>query len=146
MVHKFANILRKTVGIIRTRHGLGIWKSQEELYRRLRVFGVLANKFWGGITVPGCTAIVVMLTVGCLYCALRLHGILHPVVYTFFPSMAVFLLAVILIGVFGQLAAVNRNVRDCVKAMEVASWRLGYELAQVNRGHIRRVMRSRLVG
>ena len=90
------------------------------------------------------TVVIIMLTVGCLYCALRLHGILHPLVYTFFPSMAVFLLAVILFGVFGQPAAVNRNARDCVEALEVACSRLGYELGQVKRGHIRRVMRSQL--
>ena len=139
---EFANFLRKTVSIIRTRHGLAIWKSQEELYRRLRVFNILANEFWGGIIVPGCTVIVVMLTVGCLYCTLRLHGILHPVVYAFFPFMAVFLLAVILIGVFGQLTAVNRNARGCVEVLEMASRRLEHEFGGVDRGNIRRVLQS----
>ena len=88
---------------------------------------VLANEFWGGIIVPACTVIVIVFTVGSVYCTLRLHGVLHPLVYAFFPIVAVFLLTVILFGVFGQLAAVNRNARYCVQALEMASRRLEYE-------------------
>lgn len=85
-----------------------VWQSNERLYRQLEVFVKLANEFWGGIIVPGCTVLVVALTVGSLYCTLRLHGTLHPLVYAFFPVVTVFLLTVIVIGVFGELAAVKR--------------------------------------
>ena len=57
--------------------------------------------------------------------------------------MAVFLLAVILIGAFGQLTAVNRNARSCVEALETASLRLGYEFG-VDRGNIWRVLQSQV--
>ena len=68
---------------------------------------------------------------------------LHPVVYAFFPFVAVFLLAVILFGVFGQLAAVNRNAGGSVEALEMASRRLGYELG-VDWGNIRRVLQRQV--
>ena len=90
---------------------------------------VLANNFWGGIIVPACTVIVIVFTVGSIYCTLRLRGVLHPLVYAFFPVVAVLLLAVILFGVYGQLDAVIRNARACVQALEMASQRLEYEFS-----------------
>ena len=103
---------------------------------RLQVFATLANEFWIAIIVPGTTVIIVMLTVSCLYCTLRLHGILHPLVYACFPFVAVFLLTVVVVGIFGQLAADNRGSRGCVEGLEMAGLRFEYELTGTDWRHV----------
>ena len=126
-------------------HGFELWKSQEELYCRLQIFMVLTNGFWGGIIIPGCVVLVVALTVASLYCSLRLHGLVHPLVYAFFPILAVFMLRLIVIAVFVKLSDVHRNATGCVDDLEMLGKKLRLVVSGSANGNLRRLLIPREV-
>ena len=111
------------------------WMVLDESYRRIQVFCAISNCFWRSIIMPANIVLLVIGTSGCIFCTLRLHGHLQPVVYLFFPTMTIFLIGIYLFGVYRLISKVNENSCDCLnelvqegkKLKALWAWNVGYE-------------------